>query len=68
MLSKDEISGYQAFGYVVMKACLTSVETAELEAAYERVMVDAPLSFFLGLRILSVMAFVTPRRSTPKCP
>lgn len=42
MLSKDEISGYQAFGYVVMKACLTSAETAELEAAYERVMVDAP--------------------------
>ena len=30
MLSKDEISGYQAFGYVVMKAWFTSVETAEL--------------------------------------
>ena len=42
MLGQDEKAGYRAFGYVVLRACLTPAETAELEAAYERVMVDAP--------------------------
>ena len=42
MLTKDEIAGYHAFGYLVLRGCLTPEEMAEVEAAYERVMVDAP--------------------------
>jgi hypothetical protein len=41
-LTKNEIAGYHAFGYLLLKGCLTPEETAELEAAYERVMVEAP--------------------------
>ena len=42
MLTKDEIASYHAFGYLVLRGCLTPEETPEVEAAYERVMVDAP--------------------------
>ena len=30
MLTKDEIAGYHAFGYLVLRGCLTPEETAEV--------------------------------------
>jgi hypothetical protein len=42
MLSADEVAGYNAFGFVVLNGCLTPSESAAVEAAYERVMVEAP--------------------------
>ena len=44
MLSELEIGQFRAFGFVVLKNCLSPAEVARITAAYDRVMPTAPLT------------------------
>ena len=43
MLSELEIGQFRAFGFVVLKSCLSPAEVARVTAAYDRIMPTAPL-------------------------
>jgi len=49
MLSDLEIGRFRAFGYVVLRSCLSSREVARLQEAHDRVIADAPVNdYFAG--------------------
>jgi len=43
MLSELEVGQFQAFGYVVLRQCLSPAEMQALTVAYDRVIADAPI-------------------------
>lgn len=43
MLSELEVGQFQAFGYVVLRQCLSPAEMQALAVAYDRVIADAPI-------------------------
>ena len=47
MLSRDEVAGFFAFGFVVLRGCLATAERKNLERAYNRLMeTAAPYNYF----------------------
>lgn len=48
MLSDVEVSQFRAFGFIVLKGCLSAEEMRGLEEAYERVIPDAPVYNYFG--------------------
>lgn len=48
MLSTAEIGTYRAFGFIVLRRCLSKNEVAEIEAAYERAIAAAPAHDYFG--------------------
>lgn len=48
MLSDLHVGQFRAFGFTVLKNCLTAAEMKRLEAAYERVIADAPSYQYFG--------------------
>jgi len=48
MLTPLEVGEFHAFGYVVLRGCLSPKEFAAVEAAYVRVIADAPVYNYFG--------------------
>ncbi len=48
MLSELDIGRFRAFGYVVLRSCLSRREVARLQEAHDRVMAAAPINNYFG--------------------
>src|ERR1051326_5066594 len=48
MLTNLEVGQFRAFGFVVLRNCLTSEEMVEIRRAYKRVMAKAPKYDYFG--------------------
>src|SRR5688572_3041674 len=48
MLSELEVGQFHAFGYVVLRQCLSQAEVQALEVAYGRVIANAPVYNYFG--------------------
>jgi hypothetical protein len=48
MLSETEVGQFRAFGFVVLRGCLSGEEVEGLQEAYKRVVADAPVYNYFG--------------------
>ena len=48
MLSDQEVGQFRAFGFIVLKGCLSGEEVEGLQGAYDRTVVDAPVYNYFG--------------------